>query len=550
MNDNLKWAKIYINEMKWSVIPIYPGEKNPHLKKGEVYQYRERFATNEELEKWFKNPHANVGIVTGKLSNLFVVDLDKSKDHYIEENALIHFGDNPQVPLVKTPSGGEHLYFTYPGHDITIDENILPAIDYRGEGGYIVAPPSVNGNGLKYSWIQDCKNFAASTVPHSFINIIINKSTLYGSAKKTCDIGVTDVTQRDIWADGTRDKNLYHVTDCLTKTKNSDDYIRQTLRAIIWSWGERDEKWIDAKIRSALNREERFERNIQAMVDEFISVTEGDFSVTQMDKELGIVTQRDMAARRKALSRRKGSTVENVAKKDGWWRRIDTDIVFIDFNEEDGLQHPLSLPWEIHDLIEICEGNIILVSGEFNAGKSTFALNTLVMNKNRMRIRYVSSEMKGGELKNRFKKFGISKDNWWPDEQTDYVALNNNLQNIIIPDALNIIDYLEFPNGDYTLGAEYMKRIHDRLTTGVAVVCNQQKEGVRLPRSGDLICEKPRFAVTLRKVKTENNDIIGIAEVIKAKNVLLGKMDGKRLKYEIRKNGSEFKTLINWGYWR
>jgi hypothetical protein len=307
--------------------------------------------------------------------------------------------------------------------------------------------------------------------------------------------------------------------------------------------------WVNAKVKSAMDTQDRRERNIQAGVDEYIRVTTGDFSVTQMDKDLECVTRCDKAASRKAISRRKDVTVEKAGTRDGWWRRIDTDIPFIDFNEEEGEDHPLILPFELHNLVRVCQGNIILVSGEFNAGKTTFSLNTLVHNKNRMKIRFISSEMKAGELKQRFRMFGIEKDAWWPDENTQYVALNNNLSGLIVPDGLNIIDYIEFPDGDYTKGAEFMRRIHDKLTTGVAVVFNQQKEGSRLPRSGDLILEKPRLAISLKKVSTENDEILGIAEVLKAKNTRLGKMDGKHLEYEINKNGSEFKTIKNWG-WR
>jgi hypothetical protein len=129
------------------------------------------------------------------------------------------------------------------------------------------------------------------------------------------------VTECDIWASGLRDKNLFHVAYCLTKTSNDEEYIRQTLRAIILSWGETDEQWINVKIKSAMDRQDRREKNVQAMVDEFISVTTGDFSVTYMDKELGFVTQRDMAAARKAISRRKDTLVEKAGTRDGWWRR-------------------------------------------------------------------------------------------------------------------------------------------------------------------------------------------------------------------------------------
>jgi hypothetical protein len=548
--NNLEWARYYVNEKKWSVIPVRPGDKKPKLGKNEVLPYREKFATDEELQRWFSDPKVNVGIITGKLSNLFVVDLDKSKDHYQEENALLHFGDNINTPIAETPSGGNHLYFTYPGKGITIGENILPAIDYRGEGGYVVAPPSVNGYGNAYSWIQSLTDYTLADVPHSFINILTNNNSVHGSFKGRCDSNVTSVTECDIWMDGSRDGNLFTVSNTLTLAKHPEDYIRQVLRAIVASWGEHDEGWINAKVKSAMDRQERYERNMQAEIDAFIGVTTGDFSVTEMDKELNIVTKRDKATRRKALSRRKDITVEKVGNKDIWWRRIDTDIETIDFNEEQGTKSTVLLPLQLHDLVEICEGNIILIAGEYNAGKTTFALNTLQMNKNRMKIRYISSEMKAGEFRSRWRTFNLGENFWLPDEMTEYVKLKNNLTSLVLPDGLTIVDYLEFKDGDYTVAAEKLKQIHDKLETGVCIICNQQKEGAKLPRSGDLIMEKPRLAVTLRKVATVDDQVIGIAEILKAKQVLAGKMDGKKLKYELQDHGSRFKVWINWGYWK
>jgi archaellum biogenesis ATPase FlaH/uncharacterized protein YggL (DUF469 family) len=354
----------------------------------------------------------------------------------------------------------------------------------------------------------------------------------------------------DIWKEGVRDENLFHVAHCLVQTKNSEEYIRQTLQAIIYSWGELDDEWIDTKIKSAVERELRYERNIQAEVDAFIGVTMGDFSVTMCDKELQCVTKRDMAAVRKALSRRKDVTIEKVGTKDGWWRRIDTEIEELDFNEPEGTPYPVLLPFGLHDLVRIYEGNIILVSGEFNSGKSLFGLSTLVQNRNRMEIRYISSEMKVPEIKGRFKWFGIDKSFWMPDEKCKYLALKNNLPKLLIKDGLNIIDYLEFPEGEYVRVTDYMKQIHDKLEKGIAIVCVQHKTGSKLPRSGDLIMEKPRLALALRKLDMGDDSVIGVAEILKAKHPLLGKMDGKKLKYEIRNHGSLFKTLIDWGYWR
>uniref|UniRef100_A0A6M3LU46 Putative bifunctional DNA primase/polymerase n=1 Tax=viral metagenome TaxID=1070528 RepID=A0A6M3LU46_9ZZZZ len=552
-NILLEAALHYAEDYKWSVIPLAAGTKIP-LKDFVFEPFREKIATREQIETWWReNPKYNIGVITGKLSNLLVVDLDKYKDHYKEENALMHFGDDIKTPIVETPRGGEHLYFNYPGQGITIGENILPAIDFRGEGGYAVLPPSDNGNGNFYRWTYSRDEFAHADCPVSFINILINKVPIYVTALSDDpmrDMGVTSVTECDIWQDGTRDKNLFHVAYCLAKTGNTNDYILQTLRALVWSWGERDERWVSAKAKSAMDRLENKERNVQAMVDEFILVTSGDFSVTNMDKELGFVTSRDMAAARKALSRRKDTLVEKAGKKDGWWRRIDTEIEEMDFEEENGDLSKIKLPFGLHELVDIYEGNIILVSGEFNAGKSLFAMTTLTMNKNKIPIRYMSSEMKAGEIKARYKWFGIDKEFYWPDKNCKYIALRNNIATAIIPDGLNFIDYMEFPEGNYTLATEYMKQIHDKLRKGIAVVCIQHKEGASLPRSADLAMEKPRLAIALRKISKDDDIVTGYATLIKVKHPKMGKMENKKLKYEIRHHGSEFKTLIDWGFWK
>jgi hypothetical protein len=550
MENKLPESALKYIEMGLSIIPLRPGEKIPLIK---WEQYQKEPPTKEKVMDWWKKwPKANIGIVTGRVSDLAVIDLDKYAKDYSEDVASQYFPDSIETPCVETPRGGQHLYFTDPGN-LTINARALPGIDLRAEGGYVVAPPSVNGTGKAYRWVDglDIGGTKRSALPSAYINKII--STIYGAVtEKEKDVlqSVTSVTTGYIWEEGKRDENLFHVAHCLTQTRNSEAYIRQTLRAIILSWGETDEGWINAKIESAAKRAERKERNIQAEVDCYIAVTDGAFSVTSCYSLLQAVTKEEKNSVRAALMRRKDKTIERVGPKDGVYRRIDTDVCHIDFAEEQGASSEILLPLGLDEIVNICEGNIILISGEFNAGKTTFALNALQMNKNRMMIRYISSEMKAGEFKSRWRTFGIDESFWMPDEMTQYVELKNNLPALILPDALNIIDYLEFRDGDYTQGAEYMRQIHDKLNKGVAIVCNQQKEGAKLPRSGDLIMEKPRLAVTFRKVNTGDDEIIGIAEIQKAKNVRLGKADGKKLKYEIRDRGSRFKVINNWGWWK
>jgi hypothetical protein len=566
-NENMSiidTALHYKNDLGLNVLPMKPiwnPKKNKYDKKPLVAwtELQTRLVTDEEINKWWTEfPDSGIGAVVGSISGgILAIDCDSLDAINEMEQSL---PDGMIIPCSKSISGARHYFFKseriYKG-----GTRIYGDYDFQAEKHLITLPPTKGNNSDCYEWVVEPKSFddfpnfetcGLNSFPAALQAAInnINKSTLYGRDSNGRDNDVTSVTKRDIWDIGSRDTNLLNVARCLTLTKQSDDYIRQTLRAIVWSWGERDEKWIDAKIKSCLSWQERIERNLQAEIDEWISVTEGDWNVTELDKDLLIVTKRDMATRRKCLSRRKATTIEKVNNRNNWWRRIDSDIEFMDFNEPEGIVSNVKLPFELDNLVDIMQGNIVLVSGEFNAGKTCFSMNVLLSNRNRMPIRFISSEMKVSELKKWFRKSGISKELWYPDENCTYVALKNNLPTLLLPDALNIIDYLEFRDGDYTQGAEIMRQIHDRLNTGIAVVCNQQKMGARLPRSGDLILEKPRLAITLRKIETENDDVLGFAEIIKAKSVKLGKMDGKRLKYEIIKDGTHFKTVISWGYWR
>ena len=93
----LEWAREY-RDKGFSVIPIKPKDKAPMIKWA---QYQNRLATDKELELWFGNgSENNIGIVTGKISGIDVLDLD-SKDsvQYAEENEFLN------TPLVKTGKG-------------------------------------------------------------------------------------------------------------------------------------------------------------------------------------------------------------------------------------------------------------------------------------------------------------------------------------------------------------------------------------------------------------------------------------------------------------
>lgn len=131
-----------------SVIPLWPKAKNPSISSWTEFQSRR--ATDEELVAWFRGFERNLGIVTGAVSGLVVVDEDW--DHGGQETALKLGVSSPIQVLTGRDGGGRHNYFRHPGGVVNNRTALGPGLDVRGDGGYVVAPPSLHESGRRYTW--------------------------------------------------------------------------------------------------------------------------------------------------------------------------------------------------------------------------------------------------------------------------------------------------------------------------------------------------------------------------------------------------------------
>lgn len=117
-----------------SIMPV-GLDKRPLLKSWKQYQTKR--PTDEEIEAWWEKwPKANIGVITGKVSGITVIDVDTYKGGKADRF--------PKTYTVQTGNGGLHLYYKYaPG--LTISANAyadMPGIDIRNDGGYVVGPYS------------------------------------------------------------------------------------------------------------------------------------------------------------------------------------------------------------------------------------------------------------------------------------------------------------------------------------------------------------------------------------------------------------------------
>lgn len=117
-------------------------------------------ATNDpdQIAEWFTRwPDANVGIRTGAVSGIVVLDIDVKGGGFESLDALTkEFGPLPQAVQAVTGSGGRHIYFMHPGETLGNRTAIRPGIDFRGDQGYVVAPGSTHASGGSYTWVEGC----------------------------------------------------------------------------------------------------------------------------------------------------------------------------------------------------------------------------------------------------------------------------------------------------------------------------------------------------------------------------------------------------------
>lgn len=129
-----------------------PG-KHPLLKHG----LTEATADSHVLASWWKRwPHANVAIRTGAESSLVVVDVDPPVGFESLSSLERTTGVLERARVARTGTGGMHCYFAHPGSGTRIANRassvLGPGIDIRGDGGYVIAPPSLHASGHSYSW--------------------------------------------------------------------------------------------------------------------------------------------------------------------------------------------------------------------------------------------------------------------------------------------------------------------------------------------------------------------------------------------------------------
>jgi hypothetical protein len=466
------------------LIPIPRGKKGPPFFDG----WQKKPA--DELEDLYRHyPNPNPALRLDKL-----IQLDADNGPAIEMIAqLKRTGVLPPTINYLTWRGIETpLYKAPPGlKSFDIMEGGLNLQVRTGAGHYALIPDSVF-RGKSYIWARhlgpadlDIADLPDAALAH--LKTLSFKKAL--SSTRGCNASVTE--GRLDFQKGGRDNTLYHVARTLFKGGMTPQDAEQVIRILAQNCSPAfPEKDALRKIESAFKEE----RNLAQEIREWLNVTGPLWTVTECDKELGIVTDRYKANRRVILHRLVlEGVIARVEGKAGTFRVVEKQCNEIDFLSGDtGTPQPIKWPLGLEKYVNIYRKNLVIVAGSKDSGKSAFLLNTIRLNQDRFKIVYFSSEMGAEELSLRLSKFGYPLNSW----KFKAFERADNFEDVIEPDALNLIDFYEITDSFYLIGGK-LKKLHDKLGAGIAIIALQKDPKAPLGRGASFSLEKARLYCTL-----------------------------------------------------
>jgi hypothetical protein len=164
MSEQLAAALHYATVDGWDVFPAPPGEKKSY--KAAAFSNGKKWGKTTDADEirsdWARWPNANVGLPTGAENGFWVLECDTAAGHAVDGianfNQLVAEHEPlPQTRIGISPSGSLHYYWQWPQDlgDRVIKNSasrIAPGVDVRGEGGMVIAPPSIKPGVGRYQW--------------------------------------------------------------------------------------------------------------------------------------------------------------------------------------------------------------------------------------------------------------------------------------------------------------------------------------------------------------------------------------------------------------
>ena len=491
-----------------NVIPLAEGTKIPVSGFDLKYYFNHR-ATEENIESWFKDNNCNIACVTGAISNIAVLDLDGMAGRQAIQSYLPEMFS---TPVSRTPrKDGRHLWVK-PVKNAGCFIKFLRDCDYKGNGGYVVLPPSTFKSSEysgKYSWIpyHSLDDVELSDVPESLSKLI------NGSGEHTSEIAGKRVNLS--LSSGSRNDTLFYFANRLAVGGCSSQDITLALTGMAASCNPPlNSAEVSTIIKSACDRAEVRSADVINDLDLYIQYSTGEFSLQEVYTSLSVSDKTVKANIRNALMRRsKQGLIESIGKKNGIYRRVASDCEQNSWVEEIEVEpEDITLPLGVTDVLCVQKGDMVVVAGEPSCGKTAYLLQVIAQNYHKYEIHYFNSSETGASMfkKRLFKHPEIKK------ESIDVLKSRihhydrfNNLHDVIKQgsNVINIIDYMEVYQ-EFWMIAEKLAKIHQKQDGSMSIVAVQKSTASSSPVGGTFGMQKPSIVVSLAKNK---------AKILKAK---------------------------------
>jgi len=203
----------------------------------------------------------------------------------------------------------------------------------------------------------------------------------------------------------------------------------------------------------------------QATVEQWVALVDGRFSVRDIWQELGIESYEGKSHLRLILKRLKDKGVIASLSRDGTYRKLENEVVEIEWQSADPNKIvPLEFPFGIQEYARIYPKSIVIVAGSKNTGKTAFLYNFIQLNMHKFQIELFNSETGKEQMNERFAPLNIPK----PAPFKVYERYDN-FADVIHPDKISVVDYLDLNSEVYLVGAE-IDALFRKLNQGVALI--------------------------------------------------------------------------------
>ena len=527
---------LWLCQQGCSVIPLNPRSKRPCGDllpiidgKASWKPYQEKKATEEEINGWFaRKPDINIGLVCGYISGVVCIDVDgEIGQKWFVENM-------PEAKLWQYTSGPNkfHAFYKHPGENIRIPPSVKminDEIDIRGDGSYCVFAPSIHPSGKVYE-LRASKDFTCISDLTPCPNLKIKKDYEPKHEDEYKIRFAEDIPE------GQRDAGLTRLCGRWYAKGLSEDEVSALAHAFNTAHCKPPLGFAQVdKIVKSIGKTHANNHPVMQTSESlrsWIKDQQGQFRIADIFAQLAVNRKQDKDSilnELKILIR--DGEIEQIGINSNTFRKVDKSFVEIDLTEKEDNVIPMNLLFDLSYRVRIREKNIIIVAGETNSGKTAFLFNTVYMNRDKHKFRYITSEMTAQEIRSRIKRYGCTVEEF--SQFCKFYYKTDNFADIIDPDGINIIDYLEKYDNFYEIGSD-IKKIFDKLRHGCAFIAIQKKKGEMFARGGEFTLEKARLGISLFCHGRVSDGIFCSALVTKCKNYVADKNpEGREYFYKL-----------------